>query len=124
VIRAVIVDLDGVLRRWPPARTRSIERRHGLPSGSIDRIAFAPALLERAVTGAITDEAWRETVARELGAMHGTPGRDAVDEWGRLLGEVDQAMLDLVRDIRQAVPVRRPRRTRSRGRARRHRQLG
>ena len=105
MIRAVIFDLDGVLRRWPPAGTRLIERRFRMPEGSIDRVAFAQALLERAVTGSITDEAWREEVARGLEALHGTPARDAVDEWSSLRGEVDQAVLELVRDVRRDAPV-------------------
>lgn len=105
MIRAVVFDLDGVLRRWPPAWTRSIERRFGMPSGSIDRVAFAPALLERAVTGSLTDDAWREEVIRELEALHGSPARAAVDEWSRFLGEVDQAVLELVRDVRQGALV-------------------
>ena len=105
MIRAVVFDLDGVLRRWSPARTRSIERRFGMPPESIDRVAFAPALLERAVTGSITDGAWREEVARGLEALHGGPARDAVNQWSRLTGEVDRAMFELVRDVRQKAPV-------------------
>jgi putative hydrolase of the HAD superfamily len=105
VIRAVVFDLDGVLRRWPPAWTRSIERRFGMPSGSIERVAFEPALLERAVTGSITDDAWRQEVARRLAAPGGMAAHDAVDEWSRFPGEVDRAMLELVRDVRQGVPV-------------------
>lgn len=105
MIRAVVFDLDGVLRRWPPAWNRSIERRFGMPRGSIERVAFGPALLERAVTGSLTDDAWREEVARALGALHGSPARDAVDEWSRLRGEVDQAVLELVRDVRREAPV-------------------
>jgi putative hydrolase of the HAD superfamily len=105
VILAVIFDLDGVLRRWPPARIRSIERRHRIPAGSIDRVAFAPALLARAVTGSLTDDAWREEVARELELLHGARGRHAVNDWSRLSGEVDPAMLELVRDVRQLATV-------------------
>lgn len=105
MIAAVVFDLDGVLRRWPPASIRSIERRYRIPAGSIDQVAFAPALLERAVTGRMTDGAWRQAVAHELEVLHGAQARSAVNEWSRLAGEVDPAMLELVRAVRQFANV-------------------
>src|SRR5262245_63910225 len=63
--RALLIDLDGVIRRWdwlPPA---PIEPRFGLPAGVVARAAFEPGLLEEAVLGRITDEEWRgRSVAR------------------------------------------------------------
>lgn len=100
MIQAVIFDLDGVLRRWSVRETWAIERRHGLARGSIAGAAFGPALLQSAVTGAISDARWRDTVARTLGARRGPAGRRAVVEWSRLVGDVDPAVLELVRDIR------------------------
>src|SRR5690349_6684500 len=81
VIRAVLCDLDGVIRHWPAAGAARIEREHGLPAGSLARTAFAPALLERVTTGVIADEEWRERIATTLAADHGEAGRAAVARW-------------------------------------------
>jgi len=55
VLRAVVVDLDGVLRRWDPAVIGDAEAVHGLPAGALGAVAFHPKLLSVAVTGRISD---------------------------------------------------------------------
>jgi putative hydrolase of the HAD superfamily len=62
---AILVDLDGVIRRWQSS-DESIETACNLPIGSIRKIAFEPKLLNLAITGAITDEVWRDRIARQL----------------------------------------------------------
>ena len=98
---ALIIDLDGVLRSWAGQRTAAIERRHGLPAGSLTAVAFAPDRLLPAVTGRVTDAAWRAGVAEELTRRHGSGGRDAVREWSAPVGEVDAEVLALVRAQRR-----------------------
>ncbi|MGW7610479.1 hypothetical protein ACWGKW_24995 [Streptomyces sp. NPDC054766] len=52
---AVLCDVDGVLRRWPAAD--AIEHdAHGLPVGALAAAVFAPARVQPAVTGEVTDE--------------------------------------------------------------------
>ncbi len=70
----LLLDLDGVVRRFPP-----------LPA-EIAEVAFAPELLRRAVTGEITDEQWRHEVR---------PG------WAGSSGEVIGEALALVRAARK-----------------------
>lgn len=55
----LLLDLDGVLRSFPP-----------LPP-EIAEIAFEPSLLRRAVTGEITDEQWRQEVGPDFEAAPG-----------------------------------------------------
>ncbi|WP_231114964.1 HAD-IA family hydrolase [Lentzea aerocolonigenes] len=55
----LLLDLDGVIRRFPPLAPEIAER------------AFEPELLNRAVTGEITDEQWRHEVGLDWVA---TPG--------------------------------------------------
>ncbi|MEV6243510.1 HAD-IA family hydrolase [Lentzea sp. NPDC051838] len=50
----LLLDLDGVVRRFPPLPAEIAER------------AFEPSLLHRAVTGEITDEQWRHEVGPEF----------------------------------------------------------
>lgn len=70
----LLLDLDGVLRRFPP-----------LPA-EIAEIAFEPSLLRRAVTGEITDEQWRQEVGQG---------------WAAATGEVITEALALVRAARK-----------------------
>lgn len=98
--RAIIYDLDGVLRRWDPDETRSIERRHGLPAGAILAAAFEPALLERAVCGHIDDDAWRAAIRAAVVRAHGPAAGAAIEEWCLLTGEVDREVLALAAELR------------------------
>jgi putative hydrolase of the HAD superfamily len=70
----LLLDLDGVLRGFPPL------------AAEIAEVAFAPSLLRRAVTGEITDEQWRHEVG--LG-------------WDAPRGEVIAEALTLVRVARR-----------------------
>lgn len=98
---ALVIDLDGVLRSWAGQGTADIERRHGLPEGSLTAVAFAPDRLLPAVTGRMTDARWRADIAAELTRRHGAGGREAVREWSEPVGEVDADVLALVRAQRR-----------------------
>lgn len=101
--RTLIIDLDGVVRRWEPVTP--IELRHGLPAGSLLTTAFCPELLEPAITGAVDDQRWRADIASTLRARHGGAGERVVAEWSRSCGTVDDAVLGLVRRYRRTAPV-------------------
>jgi putative hydrolase of the HAD superfamily len=104
-LRALLIDFDGVIRHWP-ASDADLEIGHGLPAGAIRRIAFAPALLQPAITGRVSDESWRTHVAQQLAAAH-PRGRahEAVRAWSAVCGEVDQAVLHVVGLARQSAKV-------------------
>lgn len=99
---ALIIDLDGVLRSWAGQQTAAIESRHGLPAGALAAVAFAPDRLAPAVTGRVSDTAWRAGVADELTRRHGMGGSAAVQEWSEPVGEVDADVLALVRSQRRS----------------------
>jgi putative hydrolase of the HAD superfamily len=98
---ALLVDMDGVLRRWDPAVDEAIEQAHGLPGGVILKTAMERSRLQSAITGQTTYAEWMASVASALG------GADAaVAEWSAYPGEVDPDVLALVREARAAgVPV-------------------
>ncbi len=105
-IRALLIDLDGVVRRWDPANDARAEAAAGLPPGALRRAAFAADLLRPAITGAVTDEQWRRQVLARLRAEH--PHADteiAVRLWSESCGAVEPAVLDLVIPCRTKVRV-------------------
>ncbi|WP_235560713.1 HAD-IA family hydrolase [Microbacterium sp. Leaf320] len=93
-IRAVLLDLDGVVRHFDPENVASIERAYELEPGSIEAIAFAPHHLEQVTTGRISRREWVERIGEELG------NAEAADGWGSQPFRVDEEVLDLVDGLR------------------------
>lgn len=93
-IRAVLFDLDGVIRHFDPENVASIERNHGLDQGSIQAVAFAPGLIEQVTTGAITRNDWVARIGAELG------NAEAAEAWGSQPFHVDEQMIALVDELR------------------------
>lgn len=96
MIRAVLFDLDGVIRHFPSTPALEIERRVGLSRGSLDAAAFAEPLITEVTTGRISRAEWVSLV----GAAVGSPA--AAVEWGTQRGEVDAGALDLLTELRAA----------------------
>lgn len=94
MIRAVVFDLDGVLRHFDPAHVTEIENRHALPEGSIQQAAFAPELLAPVITGRTSRADWVRRVGEQLGNPR------AAAEWGRHPSEPDAEMLALCDELR------------------------
>ncbi|MEN3608121.1 HAD-IA family hydrolase [Plantactinospora sp. ZYX-F-223] len=101
---ALLVDLDGVLRRWDPERTAAVERRYGLPAGALYDTAMRWSLLQPAVTGQLSHADWLAGIADALAEPAGGPdrARAAVQEWQADRGTVDPEVLDFVREVRAA----------------------
>jgi HAD superfamily hydrolase (TIGR01509 family) len=95
-IRAVLFDLDGVVRHFDADFTADIEARHGLSSGAVLDAAFEPDLLAQATTGAISRRRWVELVGATLGSVV------AAEEWGRQPSAVDPDVLAIVDALRAA----------------------
>ncbi len=90
-IEVALFDLDGVVRRFPGDGAWP----------DVAAVAFEPGLLDQAVTGRITDEEWRAEVLRRLGKESAA----AVAAWSASRGEVNDAVLHLVRDVRTRARV-------------------
>jgi putative hydrolase of the HAD superfamily len=103
--RALLIDLDGVLRRWDPAVASTVEQSYGLEPGALLRTAMSWDLLRPAVTGEMTDAQWMSLVASRL-PLDEVKATAAVAEWHQHRGSVDPAVLAFVRDVRAAgLPV-------------------
>ncbi|TDB78933.1 HAD family hydrolase [Micromonospora sp. KC721] len=99
---ALLVDLDGVLRRWDPAVAAGVERAYGLSAGVLGEIAMQWGRLQPVLTGRVSHAEWMASVAEALTPSLGDPdrARAAVQEWQRYRGEVDPDVLAFVREAR------------------------
>ena len=104
--RALLIDLDGVVRRWDARPAAAVEVPFGLPPGAVAAAAFAAPLLQQAITGRITDAAWRRAVVERLAATYGrAAAAGAVAAWSAPAGRVAEDVLALVRAVRRRAPV-------------------
>ncbi|WFE49838.1 HAD-IA family hydrolase [Micromonospora sp. WMMD1155] len=101
---ALLLDLDGVLRRFDPAVAAGVERDYGLADGVLLEIAMQWGRLRPVLTGQVSHAQWVDSVADALAEPAGGPerARAAVERWQRYRGEVDTAVLDFVREVRAA----------------------
>ncbi len=101
---ALLVDFDGVLRRWDPAVTAAVERKYGLTEGVLGEIAMSWGLLQPVLTGQLSHAQWLDSVAQALTPSVGDSARAraAVEEWQRHRGEVDPEVLAFIRQVRSA----------------------
>jgi putative hydrolase of the HAD superfamily len=103
--RAMLIDLDGVLRRWDPSVAAGVERAYGLEPGALLDTATAWELLRPAVAGELSDAEWMSLVARRL-PLPEPQAAAAVTEWQKHRGTVDADVLGFVREVRAAgLPV-------------------
>lgn len=93
-IRAVLFDLDGVVRHFDPENVARIERGHDLTPGAIEAIAFAPELIAQVTTGRMSRGAWVDRIGSDLG------NAEAAEAWGSQPFHVDEDVLELVDELR------------------------
>lgn len=92
MIRAVLFDLDGVIRHFD--HDPALESRHGLEDAALAQVAFAAPLIDEVTTGRISRAEW----IRRIGEQTGEP--DAAEEWGRTPFRVDSDLTDLAGELR------------------------
>lgn len=97
--RALLIDLDGVLRRWDPAPMIAVELEYGLPPASLLETSMAWDIYRPAVAGELTDAEWMRLVAERL-PIDGERAATAVARWQSYRGEPDPEALAFVREVR------------------------
>lgn len=106
MIEAIVTDLDGVIRFFPPERDQSVEMKYGLPTHAISSQAFAPELLRPALLGLLPDESWRERVVVALKKEY--PLIDcaaAMEEWSNYPGVVNVDTMWFLRTLCADIPL-------------------
>lgn len=105
-IRAILIDLDGVVRLWDATYDAGVMEAAHIPIETIDRIAFASDLLSEAVTGRMSDEEWRDEIVARLTLIHPTlDAQAAVAAWSRPIGHVNEPVRALTDVWRGRVAV-------------------
>jgi HAD superfamily hydrolase (TIGR01509 family) len=99
--RAVIFDLDGVIRDWNDDEMSDVESAFGLTPGTILAVGFGPEFGPAVTTGAMTYREWMDAIRNEVIGRHGEGVAGALDEWEANVGRVDLPMLQVLRDVRR-----------------------
>lgn len=105
VVDALIIDLDGVIRHWDPDYGPAADRRLGIPEGTLMGVALDEERLARVVDGRLPFEEWCTEVGAEVAARHGADAAAAADALATSAWRIDLAMVDLVQEVRETVPV-------------------
>jgi glucose-1-phosphatase len=99
-LRAVVFDLDGVVRHFDPVHVAAIEREYGLTAGAIEAFAFSSPIIERVTTGAIRRSEWIEAIGDRIGSPA------AAAAWDAQPFRADAEVLRIVDDLRaRSTPV-------------------
>src|SRR4051812_15154573 len=99
--QALLIDLDGVLRRWDPAPMIAVEVKYGLQPASLLETSMSWDIYRPAMAGEISDAEWMGLVADRL-PLEKPEASAAVAEWQAHRGEVDPEALEFVRTVRAA----------------------
>jgi len=101
--RAVIFDLDVVIRDWNATEIAEVETSFGLEAGAILAVGFCEELGIAAMTGQLSYREWMDEIRRRIIGEHGGSVTGALDEWELNVGLVDTEMLDVLRSVRRHV---------------------
>lgn len=107
--RALLLDFDGVLRRFDEAHPTAVELQYGLPAGALLTTAFEGSRLRPVLVGEHTHAHWLAVIGTTLAESHDIDpavAAGAVVQWQTDRGTVVPEVLSLVHELRAAgVPV-------------------
>jgi FMN phosphatase YigB (HAD superfamily) len=105
-IRAVIFDMDGVIRFWDHDQVRQIENRWGLAPGSIEAAAFTVPQFNEGVIGNCTFDEWCDSTAQLLAQTCDLDASiSAICEWKKYRGRIDRQMIEIVKSVSKVAKV-------------------
>ena len=104
--KAFLFDFDGVLRHWPQGEQTATTEGTDIHHNQVLKTAFNPELLNKAVTGVISDQQWRDEVRATLSQEFETEAAAlAVARWSALQGQICERMLSLCELLREKAQV-------------------
>jgi len=105
VIKAIISDLDGVIRSFPVSRNKEFEESYFLNPGELLSSVFFKVDLNHVVEGKIDDSEWRSRIANRIHRNY--PDIDSVkliNEWSNFPGTVNEEVLSLYKEVMEKRP--------------------
>jgi putative hydrolase of the HAD superfamily len=101
---ALLIDFDGVLRRYDPSVTAAAERRFGVEPGTVLSVALEWPRVEPVIRGRISHADWLLGVADALADRVGGPAaaRNLMVEYDAYRGAIVPEVLAFVRSARRA----------------------
>ncbi len=100
MIKAVLTDLDGVIRHWQNEPLFVLEEQFGLPRGFTFKHAFHKSLLQPAITGQIGHEQWHQKVISSLSNI--VPIETAttlVEAWSTTSSTIDASVIQQLKAL-------------------------
>ncbi|MEU9189896.1 HAD family hydrolase [Streptomyces sp. NPDC048484] len=104
-IDGLLLDMNGLFRRWHDTGARTSERLARLPQGTISHYAYDHPAYRLARVGVLTDRQWADDVTDRLTRDFGPHVRDALGPWRADRGEPEPQMISLLAEIRRHLPV-------------------
>jgi putative hydrolase of the HAD superfamily len=98
-LKAILTDLDGVIRHWNSDSIHKKEIECGVESGYLYSICFEENLLSQVITGQISDDEWRNSVQTKLsGSMSESSAKELVDSWTHSEVYIDKTIIEIYKD--------------------------
>lgn len=105
LVRAVLLDLDGVIRHWH-GTDRAAEDAGGVPPGTLARFMFEVPEYAATQIGDATYQQWVAALERVLSSEFGPErARVMARVWALGRGDIDDVMVGLIKELRTQVPV-------------------
>ena len=104
-IKAVLFDMDGVIRHWDEVAEREGEQAAGLPRGSISAVAYTIPEFWQTQVGEVTAREWADAVSRALVDQFGPGAAQAAEIYFGYAGRIDADMVSLVAEVRARATV-------------------
>lgn len=104
-LKAVLFDMDGVIRHWDEVGERAGEEAAGLPRGAITAVAYSIPEFWQTQVGTVTARQWADAVGAALAERYGEGARVAADVYFAYAGRVDTEMVGLVAAVRERATV-------------------
>lgn len=103
---AVLCDLDNVIRFYDTTHLASLERAAGLPEGTTEDIAYAPATDLPLLLGRISPDEWVEAIVSGLvGRVDEARARELGRALARAPFRADEEVVAMLRRVRARVPL-------------------
>ncbi|MGQ0616904.1 MAG: HAD-IA family hydrolase [Acidimicrobiia bacterium] len=96
----LIVDFDGVLRHWDMVAFGDCAAEFGLEADDLAAIAFAERLIDAAMVGRLSVEAWATEIGRAAAEAHGADADAVAARFLSLPWSIDDEAVAVVRQAR------------------------